>query len=246
VRSQRAFTLDRSGGQCSVDLQWRLAAHWQIRSSFQLDLQRVWARLESYVLAGTAVSNLAPEDLLLILCVHASCHGWMELKLVCDVAELVRCHPELDWGQVIAQAEALGVARMLYLGLRLAHDLLDAALPDKVESVVLADQAVDLLVEQVCEWLFGPRRGPAHLFEEAAFHVRTRDRPWDRLRYALFYLWAYLRPGVIPTAEDRAFLPLPNRIAFLHYFIRPVRMVVKYGLHPLQRALQNLRIQLRV
>jgi hypothetical protein len=246
VRSHRAFTLDGSAGPGAVDLQWRLAAHWQIRPSFRLDLEYLWEYLEPLDIAGTRVPSPCPEDLLLVLCVHGSYHGWTELKHVCDVAELVHHCPKLGWRQVMARAEALGVARMLFLGLRLAHDLLGAALPAQVADVVLMDPVVDVLFIQVREWLFGQKRAPTHLFEEAAFHVRTRDRLRDRFRYALFYLWAYVRPGLIPTVEDRTLFPLPERLTLLYYVIRPARMVTEYGFRPLKRALQNLRIQLRV
>ena len=246
VRSHRAFTLDHSAGPGAVDLQWRLAAHWQIRPSFRLDLEYLWDRLEPFSFAGTTVPNLSPEDLLLILCVHGSYHGWIELKLVCDVAELVHRCPGLDWGQAVARARALGVARMLFLGLRLAHDLLGAALPDQVAHVVLRDRVVERLVIQACQRLVGEKRAPTHLFEEAVFHIRTRDRLWDRLRYARFYLWAYVRPGLVPTQEDRALVPLPNRLTFLHYLIKPVRLVAGYGLRPVKRVLENVGVHLRM
>jgi hypothetical protein len=244
VRSHRAFTLDRTDGSGEVDLQWRLAAHWQIRPSFQLDLECLWERREPFSFAGTTVPNPSPEDLLLILCIHGSCHRWVELRLVCDIAELVRRYPGLDWEWIMARARALGTVRMLFLGLRLAYDLLDAPLPDKVADAVLMDQAVGRLVVQVREWLFSQQRPATHLFEEATFFVRTGDGPWDRLRYALFYFWAYVRPGLIPTVEDRALLPLPKHLAFLYYLIKPVQMVVRHGFRPLGRGLENLCRQL--
>jgi hypothetical protein len=70
--------------------------------------------------------------LLIVLCVHGSKHAWELLKWVCDVAELLRSQPNLDWDQIISCASNWRCRRMLYMGLSLAHQLLDAPLPEKV------------------------------------------------------------------------------------------------------------------
>jgi hypothetical protein len=36
-----------------------------------------------------------------------------------------------------------------------------------------------------------------------------------------------------PSIKDQAFLPLPEQLNFLYYLIRPVRLAVEYGIHPL-------------
>ena len=148
---------------------------------------------------------------------------------MCDVAELIRLHPQMDYGQVSAQASGLGCERMIILGLRLAHDLLGAALPAETLCKVQADVAMEPLVVQACEWLLGDEDGLTHLFEEAAFYIRLRERLRERIPYLFFYSWAYLRPGVIPTAEDRAAVPLPAVLSFFYYLLRPIRMVRRSG-----------------
>jgi hypothetical protein len=176
--------------------------------------------------------------------VHGASHGWRQLKLICDVSELIRRHSWMDLTPVVARAETLGIERMFFLGLRLAHDLLGAALSANVAQRVLTDPTVEVLTTQARGWLFGEHGGPSHLFEEAAFYVRLRERWRDRIPYALFYFRAYLRPAVVPTDKDRARLPLPASLSFLHYLLKPVRMVREYGLRPLGRVLRHLLKQL--
>lgn len=240
LRSHRELRLDGDAGRVLVELQWRIPTHWQVLRSFPLDQKRLWQRLESVPLAGGTVLGPPPEDLLLILCVHGAGHGWRRLNWICDVAELIRLYPQMDYGRAMAQASASGCERMFLLGLRLAHDLLGAALPAETWRRVQADAAVEPLAVQVREWLFGDEAGPTHLFEEAAFYIRLRERLRERIPYFLFYCWAYLRPAVIPTAEDRALLPLPAFLSFLYYLLRPIRMVGKYGLSPLKRLVGHL------
>jgi hypothetical protein len=133
---------------------------------------------------------------------------------------------------------------MLFLGLRLAHDLLGAALPADTMRRVQADVAVGPLVVQACEWLLADEGDPTHLFEEAEFYIRLRERLRERIPYLSFYSWAYLRPGVIPTAKDRAAVPLPAFLSFFYYLLRPIRMVGRYGLGPLKRLFGLLRYSL--
>jgi hypothetical protein len=142
--------------------------------------------------------------------------------------------------RVREQAKALGIERMLLLGLLLASDLLDTTLPTDVAHTVQTDAVLQSLGWQVREWLFGDKDGPSHLLEEAAFYIRLQDRLRERTVYTAFYFWAYLRPAIMPTSEDQALLPLPSFLSFVHYLARPVRMLRRYGLQPLKRLVKSL------
>ena len=51
---------------------------------------------------------------------------------LCDIAELIRKHPDLDWDKVCHTAKSMGMTRNLSVGLWLAHSLLDAPIPQDV------------------------------------------------------------------------------------------------------------------
>ncbi|HEY9667299.1 MAG TPA: nucleotidyltransferase family protein, partial [Coleofasciculaceae cyanobacterium] len=134
-----------------IDLHQRITP-WYF--PFQLDFDRLWQCLEPICLASTTVVNLSAEDLLLILCVQFSrdCFAKREqLIKICDIAELLRTRPTLDWKQVMEQAQILGCKRMLFLGLFLANHLLGAALPDDVLQKIQTDLAVKSLGVQICD-----------------------------------------------------------------------------------------------
>ena len=73
-----------------VDLQW-VMAHQHF--AFQLDRPEFWAHRTPVLLGNKTVQGLAPEDLLIVLCVHGSKHAWEQLKWVCDVAEAAPLTP---------------------------------------------------------------------------------------------------------------------------------------------------------
>ena len=110
-----------------MELHWRLAAN---DLPPQGDL---WQR--AVPCASPRRLGLCPEDLLLHLCVHG-CYGHrfvIGLRPICDVAEVVRRYGgTLAWADVEARARRFGWHRGVYLMLRLAKEMLGAAVPDEM------------------------------------------------------------------------------------------------------------------
>jgi len=233
LRSQREQSFRRDDEKSIVDLHWGFAE----RHFLPLDAERLWERLNPIPLGGNVVSNLSPEDILLILCAHGSKHVWERLKWICDVAQLIRvCQEELGWEQVMARARALGSERMLLLGLFLASDLLGAALPESVSQRVRADPTVKALAERTREQLFRETDRSANLFLEGregapafhTLHLKVRERLRDKIRYGL-------RKATTLTGEDWELLTLPKVLFPFYYVLRTVRLTGKYGRRILKR-----------
>jgi hypothetical protein len=219
TRHHDLFWPDQGG--VAVELHWRFApAHL----SFPLDLERLWERLERAPLAHTSVRSLAPEDLLLILCVHGFSHGWTQLNWICDVAELVRTHPRLDWRRAMTQARALGSERKLLLGLRLAADLLEASLPDEIRERLQADTAVRSLVATVRERLFAGADESSQVMDSFFLRLRAMERLPDRVRYALYFTYRRM----VPDEADEAPRPLSAPRGVPSGGVRPFRLAGQY------------------
>jgi hypothetical protein len=210
-----------------------LELHWAITEAyfgFSLNSERVWGRLKATEFWGSQVMSLAAEDLLLVLCVHASKHAWTNLSLVCDVAEVARRLPEADWEQTLLEARQSGVQRMLLLGLHLAGGLLETRLPGAA-SRASDDETVRALASEVVQRLFADGT-PELVGSERArffrFHLRLREGPWRKLQHCLRIVFK-------PTQEDWAFLPLPASLSLLYTILRPVRLAAVYARRRLHR-----------
>ena len=201
-----------------VELQWTFASRY---FSSPLLPEQFWKRQQRVLLRGKPVRAFAQEDLLLFLCLHGARHLWSCLQWVCDVAELIRTYPNLDWQQLLQRAQQLGLERILLLGLYLAHDLLQAPVASVAWARIKADPAIRSLADIVCEQLFGERTGEedqaAYLIRVRRFHVLVRERVLDKARYLL--------RGLTPTQKDWTFLSLPRGAGFLYYVLRPIRIV---------------------
>jgi hypothetical protein len=217
LRSQHNLAFTRGGGKLIVEVHWEVAS--QQFASVPVG-ERVWERAVAVTLNGGEVKSLSPEDLLLALCVHGTKHMWERLAWVCDVAELVNSHPQLDWPYILRHAQEAHVERMLQLGLRLAGGLLAAPLPESVRRRALDDEAAARLSSMVVAKMFdGAEHEPAGLIESLTFNLRARRRLREKLQYFRFIFK--------PTDGDLKALSLPNSLTFVYYLLRPFRLFRK-------------------
>ena len=96
------FRNDASGH--IVELHWRLCER---NASVHLPVGALWQRVTPVALPGMTVSSLAPEDLVLYLCVHGAKHRWERLEWVACVAEIVRNNADLDWHAIFEKGGPL-------------------------------------------------------------------------------------------------------------------------------------------
>lgn len=219
LRSQHNLALARDGGRLTVELHWDVA---QRRFAAVPLTESVWARAVAVRVGGGEVKSLAPEDLLVALCVHGAKHFWERLAWVCDVAELLGSNPNLDWQLVGALARDSRVERMLMLGLDLASGLLGAPLPEELRRRARADAAASRLSVEVARRMFdGAEFAPLGTVRGLRFNLRARPRLLDKVRYFRFAL--------TPTDKDLAALRLPPNLSFAYYFLRPLRLLRREG-----------------
>jgi hypothetical protein len=208
---------------------------------FPLNFERLWQRRQAVCIASRMVPTFAPEDLLIVLCVQVAKDTWQNLSKspqrrndmllkICDIAELLGAHTDMDWGRVLTDTRRLGGQRILLFGLRLAHELLGTALPKDVLQWMQRHPSVGGLTAHVCMQFFHTTRDSAVTpLTPAGFYWAIRERVRERVRSKVF---RYLHYGVslfVPSEKDRALLPLPGCFAGLYYLIRPLRVVRDYG-----------------
>ena len=150
---------------------------------------RLWERLETVSLADTPVRTLAPEDLLLILCVHGAKHYWSRLGWICDIAALLHIPRRLKWELILAQARRLGGIRMLLLGILLAHELLGTPLPEAIQPQLQADPVLPRLAVQVRARLFSDADHLLSAIDQPSFYLGLRERLRDRARCGLYLVY---------------------------------------------------------
>lgn len=212
---------------------------------FPLTFERLWSRLASCCVAGATVGTLPPEYLLLLLCMNWTkdcCQSKQRLAQLCDIAELLRTHPGLDWQQLLAQARTLGSERLLCFSLLLATELLGISLPAQVCNRIQAHPVLKSLAHQMYLSLLSDANEPPGTPETKTFlqflssslpypyrhgfYLLLRERWRDRARYCLYWLQIMFTPN----QNDWTLLPLPWFLYFLYYPLHLIRLLVKHRL----------------
>lgn len=203
-----------------VDLQW-VMAHQHFM--FRLDRPEFWAQRRPVILGNKVVQGLAPEDLLIVLCVHGSKHAWEQLKWVCDVAELLRSHPDLDWERIFSNASAWGCRRLICIGLSLAHHVLDAPLSEGVRARYSGDMDVEMFSERMPVTLLADPREGVHEEQAVALYFALKDSWWEQWRFGL----VLCRDESSMVKSPPVWLHSRRSLTYVSRLIRPFQWAVR-------------------
>ena len=187
-----------------------------------LDFEKMSGRLITVELCGRKVRTFSIEDTLIMLCVHGAKHFWDRLSWLLDIAQLVAAQP-VDWPLAMRIAAKLKSTRLLLLGLYLAHELMDAPLPETVLEQARRDSNVQWLAARVLTELAGGASSQTGVLPRAIFRFRSRDGAADAVRH-LFRL------ATMPTEHDRADVHLPKGLGRLFVLVRPWKLIRQYGI----------------
>lgn len=202
-----AVTGDEFTSECSLEkraapMPILLELHWRI---LPLGAEDFGATLR----AGALPAELE----FLHLCLHASADRWGTLKTLVDLAHWVNRQPP-HWEALAAAAARLGLARVLYVTLRVLLHYFDSNIPES-----LVTQLPEAASSEVPRAAVANPFAPLEPLSPAATHRlrwALRERLRDRLRYAAFLLQ--------PTARDLAAARLPRGLGVLYWGLRWLRL----------------------
>lgn len=205
--------------------------HWDIVQKYfscHFDVNKSWDDLKPVSLLGKEVMTLSPEKLLLVLCVHnGGKHQWEILEWICDIAQLIGARRDLDWEWILDNAFRSGIERILFLGLYLAKDMLGADIPNEINKRLLNDKAILSLAEEVCKRIFTETENIPGEAERFVFYLRMREKLRDKMQYCFRRLFT-------STKTDWSLLRLPAPLFPFYRFLRPLRLVKKFGVKALR------------
>jgi hypothetical protein len=219
---ERSF--NGAAGKYLVELQWALLPRFY---AVDLHVDDLLARSVRTVIGGCEVPCLAPEDSLLVLCLHAAKHLWTRLIWLSDIAETLRSQSQsqsrnqtIDFALVFSRARALGIARILGVSFWLVKNVLHAELPKPAEEMITADPQVPVLGREFAARL---ARGAVYDFESTEYFrliLKLRERRGDRWRYLWRLVWT---PGVGDIVAAR----LPEALFPFYRIVRVGRLMRK-------------------
>jgi hypothetical protein len=115
---------------------------------FAIDHEALWERARPWPEGGRRLLALAPEDLLLHLCLHAVYHHRFRIRLsaLVDIALLVE-QGSVDWNVLIDRARQWRAGPPVFLGIELARRLAGGRLPPGVAALLAPQKGAEAILE---------------------------------------------------------------------------------------------------
>jgi putative nucleotidyltransferase-like protein len=218
IASGYEWTFDSPAGPNLLELQWALQPRFY---AVDFDMEGLFQRAVNVTVAGRDVRTPSPEDLLLVLSVHAAKHVWGRLVWLCDIAQILK-KENLNWDRVQSLARELGVERILRVTLLLANRLLATTLPTPIESAILGDQEARALADEIAAALAAGVSPDVKQLPYFRLMMRLRERPADRLRFLM-------RLTFTPGPGEWEAIPLPKPLFPLYRIVRLARLASRFA-----------------
>jgi predicted nucleotidyltransferase len=212
LKSGYEYTFDGARGRNLLEIKWQVLPRFY---SVGLDVDEFFERASTVTIEGQKLSTICDQDLLLVLCVHAAKHAWKQISWLCDIVQLARSR-SLDWAALRAEAERLGIARIVAVTFLLAHKLLGAELPKKIWSDAKAEGLAQRIVSLiVAEEEFDP---------ESLAYFRLMMELRERRRDRISFWWRLM---ATPGAGEWSAVRLPGPLFPLYRAVRVWRLAGK-------------------
>ncbi|MFZ0759240.1 MAG: nucleotidyltransferase family protein [Candidatus Sulfotelmatobacter sp.] len=218
IASGYECAFDSPAGKNLLELQWALEPRFY---AVDFDMEALFARAVEVAVAGRRVKTPSPEDLLLVLSVHAAKHVWGRLIWLCDIAQILKRN-HLNWDWVQSRAREFGIERMVRVTLLLANHLLATPIPAPIEPALCADRAAQAFAEEIGAAMAA---GVSYQEQQLSYFrlmMRLRERPADRLRFLA-------RLTFTPGPGEWAVIRLPKPLFPLYRVVRLARLAARFA-----------------
>jgi hypothetical protein len=212
------WTFDSPAGPNLLELQWALQPRFY---AVDFDMDGLFERAVKVTVAGRPVKTPSPEDLLLVLSVHAAKHVWGRVIWLRDIAQILQ-RENLDWDRVQVRTGELGIERILRVTLLLANRFLGTAIPAAIERAVLADHVARGLAEEIAAALAAGVSYDTGRTSYFRLMMRLRERRADRVRFLA-------RLAFTPGPGEWEAVRLPGALVPLYRIVRVMRLAGRFA-----------------
>jgi hypothetical protein len=223
--------------------------HWTTCNpdeTYRFDLTEFWQRAIPTDFFGETALALAPEDLILHLCHHASYHHLFNVGVrpLCDLARIIEHFREqLDWEAIQMTAERWQWAKGLYLMLGLIYRYFDVILPDTImKSIEYYDIDTEILAIAKDELFVNRSTNNQHLsFKMTIPFVNFIEQPHfiEKVKFMIQRIF------ISPRIMSRMYPVEPNYTdpkLYFYYLVRIRDLWQRYYQHTQKSMLGNTEV----
>jgi len=194
-----------------LEIHWRLNPGPGIEPRFEV----LWERKTKSKLINYPVYFLGKEDLFLFLVSHGARHGWSRLRWLLDIHQIIK--QTIDWKKTYNLLKTYQFHNAGAQALVLTNTLLNSPLSADMNPIVANKRSKELAQEAI-------------FYLERMVNLHTDPVPEEISRYHSRHLFSlmsrkqklwYLLSILHPFPEDADALPLPKKLHFLYFPLRP-------------------------
>lgn len=196
-----SFNLD----QMSVELHWTYSS-----MSYKRDFSHLWNETRTVRVAGHDIKAMSCEEEFLYLVFHGTKHGWIRLKWLDDIAQIIALN-RADWDLVLEKSIKYDIEHLL------------------IHAVILASRYYQLKIPEVFQNMAKTNRLSIRLsaMSDNIILRGSTDNPYFRLYrvYKFKYFWeklAYILNLFRPRQIEFNKIDINDRYYFIYYLLRPV------------------------
>jgi len=212
---ERAF--DSPLGRNLVEVQWALLPRFY---AVDLETESLFRRAIPATVAGRNTKMLSPEDMFIVLSLHAAKHVWGRLIWLCDISRVVRL-PALNWEWISEMAKSLGIVRVLQVTLALTNRLLQTTIPQTAERVFSPDSVARALAEEIAPQVGSASSPDVESLGYFRLMMRLRERSADRIKFLR-------RLAFTPGPGEWRAVRLPAPLFPLYRLVRLSRLATRF------------------
>lgn len=194
-----------------VEVHWRLSPGPGKEPGFE----ELWERKMKSTSPHSAVYLLGKEDLFLFLTAHGARHGWSRLRWLMDIKQLVS--KDLNWLEVKKRLEKHYMEQVGGQSIILAEELAGTPCTEEMRKIASGNRCRKLAQDAI-------------FYLETMINLHTYPVPEDVSVYHKKHLFSlmsahqkilYGLSTIHPYADDAKTLPLPVKLHFLYFPLRP-------------------------
>jgi hypothetical protein len=159
-----------------------------LNDALSIDFGQLWRDASLINFGGYPLYLMAPEDMLLAVCINSCRKRYFRLRSLCDIAETVKRFPQLDWELFARKAIAYGCNNIVYTALTVADATVTLPMPGPVLESLAVGALRRATIQKTIRYLVN-RVPLTSLSIYKGFQVLRRKTGWSLLLPYLTYSW---------------------------------------------------------
>jgi hypothetical protein len=198
-----------------IEMHWRLFKKNILIENFYSDKNEI-------MINNNSISTFSFDFLFVYMCLHGSTHVWERIEWIVDINRLLELNYDIDWNKLLEISEKMDCKTSLLLGLNLSKMFFNTKYPNNID-LLLKDKKIEKLTFLVLDFIdknFLLVENYQKYQKVNFFNLKLINNKKEKFRY-------FLNVYFDVSKNDFLMFPFPSYLNFLHYFIKPFRVISK-------------------